>query len=100
MEFRMLGPVEVARENRPVPLGGPKQRAVLAMLVTHANEVVSVDRLADVLWGDAPPADPSSVIHVYVSNLRKKLGKDFLQTRRGMGYIAGADATSTEENSD
>lgn len=73
MEFRVLGPVEVVREQRPLPLGGPKQRAVLAMLVTHANEVVSVDRLADVLWGDVPPADPCSVIQVYVSNLRKLL---------------------------
>ena len=73
MEFRLLGPVEVMREQRPVPLGGPKQRAILAMLVIHANEVVSADHLADVLWGDAPPADPGSVLHVYVSNLRKLL---------------------------
>jgi len=73
MEFRLLGPVEVVREHRPVALGGPKQRSILAMLVTHANEVVSADRLADVLWGEAPPADPGSVIQVYVSNLRKLL---------------------------
>jgi len=76
MEFRVLEPVEVVREQRPVPLGGPKQRALLAMLVIHANQVVSVDRLADLLWGDAPPADPGSVVQVYVSNLRKLLEPD------------------------
>ena len=69
----MLGPLEVVRAHRTLPLGGPKQRAILGMLVAHANEVVSVDRLADVLWGESRPADPASVIQVYVSNLRKLL---------------------------
>ncbi|MCA1670814.1 MAG: AfsR/SARP family transcriptional regulator, partial [Actinobacteria bacterium] len=73
MEFRVLGPVEVVRGGRPLALGGPKPRAILAMLVTHANEVVSADRLAAVLWGNAPPANPASVLQVYVSNLRKRL---------------------------
>ena len=73
MEFRVLGPLEVVRAHRTVPLGGPKQRAILGMLVAHANEVVSVDRLADALWGESGPADPPSVIQVYVSNLRKLL---------------------------
>ena len=98
MEFRLLGPVEVVREERPVVLGGPKQRAILAMLATHANEVVSGDRLAELLWRDAPPADPGSVIHVYVSNLRKLLephrpaaaAPQVLLTRRP-GYLLAVD---------
>ena len=76
MEFRVLGPLEVVRSQRTLPLGGPKQRAILGMLVAHANEVVSVDRLADVLWGESRPPDPASVIQVYVSNLRKLLEPD------------------------
>ena len=73
MEFRLLGPVEVVRDQRPLALGGPKQRAVLAMLVTRANQVVSATSLADLLWGYVAPADPGAVLQVYVSNLRKLL---------------------------
>jgi len=55
MEFRILGPLEVLEEGRPVALGGAKQRALLAVLLLHANEVVSRDRLIDELWGGEPP---------------------------------------------
>ena len=55
MEVRLLGPLEVWAAGRLVPLGGTKQRAVLAMLVLDVNQVVSVDRLVDGLWGQAPP---------------------------------------------
>src|SRR5205823_12168751 len=56
VEFRILGPLEVVQEGRPVPLGGPKQRATLAILLLHANRVVPVERLADDLYSGAPPA--------------------------------------------
>jgi DNA-binding SARP family transcriptional activator len=56
MEFRILGPLEVLENGHPVPLGGSKQRALLASLLLHANEVVSRDRLIDELWGASPPA--------------------------------------------
>jgi DNA-binding response OmpR family regulator len=51
MDVRILGPLEVRAAGRPLPLGGTKQRAVLAMLVLHANQVVSIDYLVDGLWG-------------------------------------------------
>jgi hypothetical protein len=54
-EFSILGPLEVSRSERPVPLGGPRQRAVLALLLLEANRVVSMDRLAEDLWGGRPP---------------------------------------------
>ena len=50
-EFGILGPLEVSRAGRAVPLGGPRQRAVLALLLLEANRVVSLDRLAEDIWG-------------------------------------------------
>jgi len=55
MEFRLLGPLEALSDGRPLPLGGQKQRGVLALLLLHANEVVSTDRLIDEVWGARPP---------------------------------------------
>ena len=60
MEFRLLGPVEALRDGRPIALGGAKPRALLALLLLHANEVVSRDRLIDALWGERPPARPTT----------------------------------------
>jgi DNA-binding SARP family transcriptional activator len=51
VDYRILGPLEVVEANGPLPLGGPKQRALLALLLLHANEVVSADSLIDRLWG-------------------------------------------------
>jgi DNA-binding SARP family transcriptional activator len=53
MEFRILGPLEVWDRDRSLPLGGVKQRALLAILLTHANQVVAADRLVDLIWPDA-----------------------------------------------
>jgi DNA-binding SARP family transcriptional activator len=89
LEFRILGPIEVVRDGRPIPLGGAKQRALVADLVLHANEVVSADRLIDDLWGEEPPGTASHMLHVYVSRLRKTLedhGRGVLVTRPP-GYI-------------
>ncbi|BCB91942.1 AfsR/SARP family transcriptional regulator [Phytohabitans suffuscus] len=72
MEFRLLGPVEVRRDGQPLPLGGPRQRAVLAALALRANEVVSVDQLISAVW-DRVPASPSSNIRTYVRQLRQLL---------------------------
>lgn len=55
VEFRVLGPLEAAVAGQTVPLGGPKQRAILALLVLNANEVVPRDRLIDDVWGEEPP---------------------------------------------
>jgi predicted ATPase/DNA-binding SARP family transcriptional activator len=73
MEFRLLGPLEVCREGRLLPLGGAKQRALLACLLIHANQAVSTDRLIDDLWGDKAPDTAANTLHVYVANLRKAL---------------------------
>ena len=71
MDVRILGPLEVRAAGRPLPLGGTKQRAVLAMLVLHANQVVSIDYLVDGLWGQASPDSATNVVQVYISRLRK-----------------------------
>jgi DNA-binding SARP family transcriptional activator len=70
MEFRLLGPLEVVEHDRPVALGGVKQRSLLAVLLLHANQVVSADRLIDELWGDAPPPTAAKSLQVHVSRLR------------------------------
>src|ERR671934_684250 len=86
MEFRILGPLQVLDEGREVPLGGSKQRALLASLLLHANEVVSRDRLIDELWGASPPDTAPTALQVYVSQLRKALGRDLIVTQPP-GYL-------------
>src|SRR5919109_906709 len=86
MEFRILGPLEVSEEGRVLRLGGSKQRALLASLLLHANEVVSRDRLSDELWGASPPDTASTALQVYVSQLRKALGRDLILTQPP-GYL-------------
>jgi YVTN family beta-propeller protein len=87
MRFGILGPFEVVdRHGRELALGGRKQRAVLAILVLHANEVVSSDRLIDELWGECAPATATKTVQVYVSHLRKALVDGLLVTRGG-GYV-------------
>ena len=86
IEFRILGPLEVEDEGQLVPLGGAKQRAVLAILLLHRGEVVSIDRLVDELWGERPPGTATKTVQVYVSRLRKEIGQDRVLTRGG-GYV-------------
>ena len=87
MRFALLGPFEVADDQgRELALGGLKQRAVLAILLLHANEVVSTERLIDELWAERPPASAAKTLQVYVSNLRKALGDGVLVTR-SRGYV-------------
>ena len=86
MEFRVLGPLEVEEDGRVLKLGGAKQRALLALLLLHANEAVARDRLIDELWSSTPPETASAAIQVYVSQLRKLLGHDAIVTRPP-GYL-------------
>lgn len=86
MEFRILGPLEVADDGRLLALGGTKQRALLALLLLRANEVVSQDRLIDELWGESPPESGKTALQVHVSQLRKALGPDLIVTRPP-GYV-------------
>lgn len=71
LEFRVLGPFEVVGDSQQLDVGPAKQRALLAMLVAHANTVVSTDRLLDELWSGEPPVNARHAVQVYVSNLRK-----------------------------
>src|SRR5207245_5726821 len=81
MEFRILGPLEVLSDGQALNLGGPKQRALLAMLLLRANEVVSSGRLIEALWEEEPPETAPKALQVYVSQLRKLLGRDRLETK-------------------
>jgi DNA-binding SARP family transcriptional activator len=66
VEFWVLGPLEVRIDGRPLALGGPKQRALLALLLLNGNEVVSRDRLIDSLWGERAPEIVQRSLDTYV----------------------------------
>jgi DNA-binding SARP family transcriptional activator len=80
VEFRVLGPLEVARDGRPVSLGGPAARALLAALLLRANEPVASERLTEELWGHRRPVPDANTLQVYVSRLRKLLGAETIET--------------------
>src|SRR5919197_5653488 len=84
--FRLLGPLEVLDRERRVQLGGPKPRALVAVLALQPRRVVSVDRLVDDLWGENAPESAAHAVKVYVSQLRKVLGRDTIVTR-APGYV-------------
>src|ERR671915_424784 len=86
MEFRILGPLQVLDEGRELPLGGAKQRALLALLLLDPNRVVARDCLIDELWGGSPPDTARTALQVYVSHLRKALGRDLILTQPP-GYL-------------
>jgi DNA-binding SARP family transcriptional activator/tetratricopeptide (TPR) repeat protein len=86
MEFRILGPLEAHSDGQALDLGGAKQRALLGVLLLHANSVVSKDRLIDALWEDDPPESAQKALQVHVSSLRKLVGKERLQTQ-APGYV-------------
>ena len=92
MDFRILGPLEVLDEGGAVVLAGSKQRALLTLLLLHANEALTTDRLIDELWGERPPASAAKTVQMQISRLRKALGDEagrgsagLLVTREG-GY--------------
>jgi len=92
VEFRVLGPLEVLDDGRSIPLPGRKARAVLALLLLEANRVVPLDRLVDGLWDEAPPETATKTLQVYVSQLRKALGAERIQTHaRGYSVATGPD---------
>ncbi len=86
MEFGILGPLEVTQDGRSLALGGPQQRALLAVLLIHRGEVLSIDRVIDELWDEQPPLSAIKVVQVYISHLRKALGEGVILTR-GRGYL-------------
>src|SRR6266540_2810589 len=80
-DFRILGPLEVSDETGPLLLGGQKQRAVLALLLLEPGRVVSTDRLIDALWGENPPRTAPTSLQNFISQLRKTLGPEVLETK-------------------
>src|SRR6476660_3921399 len=72
--FGVLGPLQVTVDGTPVPLGTPKQRAVLAVLVINRSRPVSIDSLITAAWEQWPPSEARASLHSYVSNLRRLLG--------------------------
>ena len=95
LDFRILGPVEAVELDRTIALGGPLQRAVLAILILQRGEVVTSDRLIDELWGERPPATAAKTLQGYVSRLRKVLGADVLVSRGG-GYTLAVEAQQVD----
>jgi DNA-binding SARP family transcriptional activator/streptogramin lyase len=88
LEFRVLGPLEVLVDGRSLPLAGAQQRALLALLLLHANEPISNDLLVEELWGEDPPRTAPASLRVAVAKLRALLGeehRDRLETISG-GY--------------
>jgi DNA-binding SARP family transcriptional activator/class 3 adenylate cyclase len=86
VEFRILGPLEILDDQgQRLALGGAKQRALLAVLLLHAGQVVAVERLVDELWGEDPPDTAAHSLQVYVANLRKVL--EPTRTKRSAGGV-------------
>jgi WD40 repeat protein/DNA-binding SARP family transcriptional activator len=87
LEFALLGPVEARRDGRSLPVGGLRQRALLAILLLHAGKVVSSDRLIDALFGERPPSGAANALQQAVFRLRRTLGDPKLLATRAPGYV-------------
>jgi len=101
VEFRILGPLELSAEGRVLPLGSQKQRALLGLLLVHANEVISRDRLIEELWAEAAPASVASALHVYLSRLRRLLdsaGAGDALVREAQGYRLRVEPEQLDAN--
>jgi DNA-binding SARP family transcriptional activator len=87
---RLLGPVQVIRAGREIPLVGPRPRAVLALLVLETGRVVPVGLLVEEVWRNSPPR-AAKTLRSYVSRLRTLLDPDATLVARGGGYVLGLD---------
>jgi DNA-binding SARP family transcriptional activator len=98
VRFLVLGPLEASLDGRELEIGAGRQRALLALLVLHAGEVLSLDRIVDALWGEQAPPSAAKVVQGYVSQLRRSLAPSAIVTR-GSGYVvqdAETDAADFE----
>src|SRR6266540_1650080 len=86
VQARVLGPVRLGRDGQWLPIGGAKQRTVLAALLLARGAGVPNSRLERLLWGDHPPESAHAQIHTYVSKLRRLLGRGGAVVRQGSGY--------------
>ncbi|HEY4347094.1 MAG TPA: AfsR/SARP family transcriptional regulator [Gaiellaceae bacterium] len=92
IEYLLLGPFEARLDALPVPLPGGRPKALLARLLLDPGRVVAVETLIDVLWGESPPPSAGKVLQAHVSQLRKTLGADAIETR-APGYLVPVGAT-------
>src|SRR5215469_10787264 len=90
-EIRLLGPVRAVRLGGEIALGGPKQRAVLALLVLEAGRVVPAGRLVEEVWRGSPPPGAVKTLRSYVSRLRAVLAPEADLVARGGGYVISLD---------
>src|SRR3989449_1453923 len=90
MDYRILGPLEALDGERRLPLGGARQKSVLALLLLHGNEALTRDVIIDQLWGEEPPPTAAKVLQNCISALRKELpgGADTLRTISGAYSLA------------
>src|SRR4051794_8673856 len=95
MEFRVLGPLEALSGGQSLPIGGSRQRGVLALLLLHPNEVVSTDRLIDEVWGPHPPKSVEASLQNIVWHLRNLIGRELIETRPP-GYILRVEPESID----
>ena len=94
-EFRVLGPLEALVDGEPKKLGGVLPRAVLAVLLLHPGQVVPASKLIDEVWSEDPPETAQNVLQGYVSQLRKVLGRDAIETREP-GYVLRMDHDASD----
>jgi DNA-binding SARP family transcriptional activator len=87
VEFRILGPLEIVEKGRPLPLGGSRQRTLLVLLLTHANEIVSTDRLIEELWVGHPPKSALNALQFHISQLRKTIAPSQAIVTQEPGYL-------------
>jgi DNA-binding SARP family transcriptional activator len=97
VDFRILGPLEVRDGDREVRLRGGKQRALLALLLVHANRTLAIDRIVDELWGEEVPETAQKMVQIYVSHLRKLLPSGTLHTRPP-GYMLALEPDQLDLN--
>src|SRR5947207_14072857 len=91
VEFGILGPVQAVRDGRELGLGGPRPRAVLALLLVAAGRVVPAERLVEKLWGGCPPPAAAGTLRAHVSRLSALLRPDAALIARGGGYALAAE---------
>jgi len=96
LELGVLGPVRAARDGRELGLGGPKQRAVLALLLVDAGRVVPAGHLAELLWRGSPPPGAAKTLRSYISRLRTLVGPEAALVARGGGYAIMVDPDRVE----
>ncbi len=104
MDFRVLGPLTVHTESGPIEIGSGKQRAILAVLILNSGQVVSTDRLLDLVWGEEQPAGGVQAVRFHIWKLRSLLdpdrtkGDDGVIATRAPGYVLLAAPDRVDAN--